>query len=42
MQKPLHFALSVIFPGKIAAFDEPSALALVLPLAIAQLIQPFE
>jgi hypothetical protein len=42
MQKPLHFALAIIFPGKIAAFDEPSALALVLPLAIAQLIQPFE
>jgi hypothetical protein len=42
VQEPLHFALTIIFPGKIAAFDEPSALALVLPLAIAQLIQPFE
>jgi hypothetical protein len=42
VQKPLHFALTIIFPGKVASFDEPSALALMLPLAIAQLIEPFE
>ena len=42
MQKPLHFSLTVIFPGEVAAFDEPSALALMLPLAIAQFIEPFE
>src|SRR4029077_9621743 len=42
MQEPLHFALTVIFPRQVAAFDEPCALALVLPLAIAQSIEPFE
>src|SRR5439155_25545791 len=42
MQKPLHFALTIIFPGKVAAFDEAGALALMLPLGIAQLIQPLE
>src|SRR5262249_135317 len=42
MQKPLHFALTIILPGKVAAFDKPGALALMLPLAIAQLIEPFE
>jgi hypothetical protein len=42
MQEPLHFALTIIFPGEVAAFDEPGALALMLPLAIAQSKQPFE
>ena len=42
MQEPLHFPLTIVFPGQIAALDEPGALALVLTLAIAQLIQPFE
>src|SRR5262245_40887389 len=42
MQKPLHFPLTIVFPGKVAAFDQPRALALMLPLAIAQLIKPLE
>src|SRR4030095_3928829 len=42
MQEPLHFSLTIIFPGEIAALNKPGALALMLPLAIAQLIEPFE
>src|SRR5882724_2057431 len=29
VQKPLHFALTVVFPRQVAALDEPGALALV-------------
>ena len=42
MQKPFHFALTIVFPGEIAALDEPGAFALLLTLAVAQLIEPFE
>src|SRR5206468_1252402 len=42
MQKPFHFTLTIIFPGDVAAIDEPGALTLVLRLALAQSIEPFE
>src|SRR4029077_17088749 len=42
MQKPLHFTLTVVFPRQVPPLDEPRTLALMLPLPIPQLIEPFE